>query len=84
MVYAIRPSFDFDLTLPLGKNFGIVMSGMNNNRFLEQHLSRTNYVATGAGTNASIARPFLQSYTRSMMAPRSRRGTPSVSMRIGV
>ncbi len=63
MVYAIRPSFDFDLTLPLGKNFGIVMSGMNNNRFLEQHLSRTNYVATGAGTNASIARPFLQSYT---------------------
>ena len=62
-VHVIRPSFDFDLTLPIGKNFGIVLSGMNNNRFHEQHLSRMTYATTGAGTNATVDRPYLQSFT---------------------
>ena len=61
-VYTIRPSYDFDLTLPINKNFGIVMTGMQSNRFQEQHLSTTTYSTTGAGTNAAIDRPYLSQY----------------------
>ncbi len=62
MAYAIRPSFDFDYTLPIGKNFGIVITGMQSNRFHEQHLSTTTFSTSGAGTGASINRPYLSSY----------------------
>ena len=60
--YAIRPSFDFDYTLPIGKNFGIVLTGMQSNRFHEQHLSTTTFSTAGAGTGGTISRPYLSSY----------------------
>lgn len=58
----VLAGFDFDYTLPLGKNFGIVVAGMQSHRFNEQHHSTMTYSAAGTGTGASFDRPYLQSY----------------------
>jgi iron complex outermembrane receptor protein len=58
-VYKIQPSVTFDYTLPVTKNFGIVVTGQSQNRFIEQQRSTKGYTATAAGTNASFERPFL-------------------------
>lgn len=59
----ILPGFDFDYTQPIGKNFGFVLTGMQSNKFNEQHLSIMNYNTVGTATGASIGRPYLQSHT---------------------
>lgn len=58
----IRPGFDFTYTLPVNKRFGIVLTGMQSDRFSEQHLSTTTYNAAGTSTGASISKPYLQAY----------------------
>jgi len=58
----VLAGFDFDYTLPLGKNFGIVVAGMQSHRFNEQHHSTMTYSGAGTGTGASFDRPYLQSY----------------------
>jgi iron complex outermembrane receptor protein len=60
--WKLNPGFDFDYTLPLGKNFGLVVTGLYVNRFNEQHISQMTYNPAGTGTGASIARPYLQSH----------------------
>lgn len=60
--WKINPGFDFDYTLPIGKNFGIVATGLYTNRFNEQHISQMTYNTAGTGTGASISRPYLQSH----------------------
>jgi iron complex outermembrane recepter protein len=59
----IQPGFEFDYTLPVNKNFGIVVTGMQSNKYNEQHLSTTLFNAAGTGTGASFERPYLQQYT---------------------
>ena len=59
----IQPGFEFDYTLPVNRNFGIVVTGMQSNKYNEQHLSTTLYNAAGTGTGASFSRPYLQQYT---------------------
>ncbi len=59
----IQPGFEFDYTLPVNKNFGIVVTGMQSNKYNEQHLSTTLFNAGGTGTGATFARPYLQQYT---------------------
>ena len=49
----IQPGFEFDYTLPVNKNFGVVVTGMQSNKYNEQHLSTTLFNAGGAGTGAS-------------------------------
>jgi TonB-dependent receptor len=58
----IRPGFDFSYTLPLTKNFGIVVTGMQSDRFSEQHLSTKTYSTAGTATGASISKPYLLAY----------------------
>ena len=58
----IKPGFDFDLTLPITKNFGIVFTGLSSKQWNEQNISTMTWNATAAGTGATPARPFLQSH----------------------
>lgn len=54
------PGFDFDLTIPFNKNFGIVITGLSSNQFNEQHRTQTVYNHAQAG--ATAANPYLQQY----------------------
>ncbi|MSU46771.1 MAG: hypothetical protein EXS42_06525 [Lacunisphaera sp.] len=56
--HKILPGFDFDYTLPIGKNFGIVLTGMESNKFNTQNLIQTAWNAGGTGTNASFSQPY--------------------------
>jgi iron complex outermembrane receptor protein len=55
--------WEFDYTLPVNRDFGIVVTGMRSDKFNEQHLSTTLFNAGGTGTGATFARPYLQQYT---------------------
>ncbi|MEO6246747.1 MAG: TonB-dependent receptor [Opitutaceae bacterium] len=59
----IHLGFEFDYTLPVNRNFGVVLTGMQSNKYNEQHLSTTLFNAGGTGTGATFARPYLQQYT---------------------
>ncbi|MBL9199066.1 MAG: TonB-dependent receptor plug domain-containing protein, partial [Opitutaceae bacterium] len=59
----IHPGFEFDYTLPISRDFGVVVTGMRSDKYNEQHLSTTLFNAAGTGTGASFARPYLQQYT---------------------
>src|SRR5690606_2411717 len=41
--WKITPGLDFDYTLPIGKTFGIVVTGLRTDRFNEQHISQMTY-----------------------------------------
>ncbi|MBI5769820.1 MAG: TonB-dependent receptor [Verrucomicrobia bacterium] len=58
----VNPGFDFDLTLPITKNFGIVFTGLHSKQWNEQNISTMTWNATAAGTGATPAKPFLQSH----------------------
>jgi TonB-dependent receptor len=58
----LLPGFDLDLTLPLGKNFGVVLTALRTARFNEQHISQMTWNSAGTSTGASFARPFLQTH----------------------
>jgi iron complex outermembrane receptor protein len=62
MIYKVRPSFNFDYTLPVNRDFGLVITGQVQSRFVEQQRSTKGYTANAAGTGASFDRPFLSSY----------------------
>jgi iron complex outermembrane receptor protein len=56
--HKILPGFDFDYTLPVSKNFGLVITGLSSMQFNEQHRWQTvwNYQQGGGTTSA----PFMQ------------------------
>lgn len=61
--YKILPGFDFDYTLPVSKNFGIVITGINSMQFNEQHRWQTgwNFAQGGAlQTNPRMSTGQLQ------------------------
>ncbi len=60
--FRVHPGFDFDLTLPITKTFGIVLTGLRSKQWNEQNISTMTWNATAAGTGASPSRPFLQSH----------------------
>jgi TonB-dependent receptor len=62
-IYRIKPGFDFDLTLPITKNFGIVFTGLHSQQWNEQNVSGMTWNATAANTGASPSRPFLQQHS---------------------
>lgn len=61
--YKVLPGFDFDYTLPISKNFGLVVTGLTSNQFNEQHLSHMAFNSAGTATGASIAKPYFQQHT---------------------
>ena len=56
----ILPNFDFDYTLPVNDKFGIVITGLSSNQYVEQHRwQRTfNYAQAGATPTS----PYLQQW----------------------
>ncbi|MBM3867126.1 MAG: TonB-dependent receptor [Verrucomicrobia bacterium] len=58
----VMPGVDFDYTLPLGRNFGVVVTGSRSLSAGEEDHSTLTYNAAGTSTGASPARPFLQQY----------------------
>ena len=61
-VYKVLPSFTFDYTLPVTKNFGLVVTGQSQNRFIEMEWVPRGFSATGTGFTTSISKPYLQSF----------------------
>jgi iron complex outermembrane recepter protein len=61
-VSKVKPGFDFDYTLPIGKNFGVVLTGVYAQKFNEQNISRKTWSNAGTDTGASVANPFLQQF----------------------
>ncbi|HEY1107071.1 MAG TPA: carboxypeptidase regulatory-like domain-containing protein, partial [Opitutaceae bacterium] len=60
-MYRIKPGFDFDYTLPVNKNFGIVVTGSYSEKYNEQNIIQRNWNAVAAGTGATTDNPYLQS-----------------------
>lgn len=61
-IFKMLPGADFDYTLPLTKDFGLVLTGLSTRRFIDQYSEQMIYNAAGTGTGASFAKPYLQSY----------------------
>ncbi len=59
----VHLGWEFDYTLPVNKDFGVVVTGMQSNKYNEQHLATTLFNAAGTGTGASFNRPYLQQFT---------------------
>jgi TonB-dependent receptor len=60
-VYKILPNVDFDFTLPVNKNFGLVLTGLASNFFNPQRFHQSVWTAAATGTNASLSSPYLSS-----------------------
>ncbi|HUR57509.1 MAG TPA: TonB-dependent receptor [Opitutaceae bacterium] len=58
--HRVNPGFDFDYTLPITKNFGIVFTALHSKAWNEQNIVQTTWNATAAGTGATPAKPYLQ------------------------
>jgi len=58
--YKILPNFDFDYTLPINDRFGIVVTGLSSNQYVEQHRWQPTWNFAQAG--ATPANPYLQSF----------------------
>ncbi|MSU51503.1 MAG: TonB-dependent receptor [Opitutus sp.] len=63
-IYKILPGYTFDYTLPVNKNFGLVLS-LNSSNIYNTQTSVFQKTYNGAGTNtgSSFNRPFLQTAT---------------------
>ncbi len=59
----VKPGFDFDYTLPVNRNFGLVLTALQSFVMTDQDSSNTTWNATAAGTGATPARPYLQTHT---------------------
>jgi outer membrane receptor for monomeric catechols len=70
----ILPGWDFDYTLPLNKNFGLIVTGFQSDKYNEQHLSTMLHNAAGTATGATFDKPYLQQHTL-QDGPRSQRRT---------
>ena len=61
--YKIMPGFDFDYTLPINENLGVVITGMSSSQYSPQDINRTVWRGTTtAGTDVSPSNPYLQSH----------------------
>ncbi len=58
----VKPGFDFDYTLPITKNFGIVLTGLSSQQWNEQNISTMTWNTSAAGTGATPQKPYLQSH----------------------
>jgi TonB-dependent receptor len=58
----VMPGVDFDYTLPLSRNFGIVLTGSRSLSAGEEDHSTLTYNAAGTSTGASFGRPFFQQW----------------------
>lgn len=66
-----QPGFDFDYTLPVNKNFGIVVTGMQSSKYTPQNRVTMTWTTAATGSPASFTNPFLQNFSP-RVAPRSK------------
>lgn len=59
----VNLGFDFDYTLPVSKNFGLVLTALQSFTMTNQDSSNTTWNATAAGTGATPTQPYLQTHT---------------------
>ncbi len=63
-IYKVLPGYTLDYTLPVNKNFGLVLSANSSNIYNTQtSVFQKTYNGGGTGTGASFARPYLQTAT---------------------
>jgi TonB-dependent receptor len=58
--YKILPNVDFDYTLPINDRFGIVITGLSSNQYVEQHRWQPTWNYAQAG--ATPEKPYLQQW----------------------
>lgn len=58
--FKILPNVDFDYTLPINDRFGIVVTGLSSNQFVEQHRWQPTWNFAQAG--ATPTNPYLQQF----------------------
>ncbi|MBM3851861.1 MAG: TonB-dependent receptor, partial [Verrucomicrobia bacterium] len=58
----VMPGVDLDYTLPVNRNFGLVLTGSRSLSAGEEDHSTLTYNAAGTATGASISRPYFQQY----------------------
>jgi iron complex outermembrane receptor protein len=58
----VNPGFDFDYTLPITKDFGIVFTALRSKAWNEQNISQMTWNTSAAGTGATPAKPYLQTH----------------------
>lgn len=58
--YKILPNIDFDYTLPVNDRFGIVITGLSSNQYVEQHRWQPTWNFAQAG--ATPTNPYLQQW----------------------
>ncbi len=58
--FKILPNFDFDYTLPLSDRFGIVITGLSSNQYVEQHRWQPTWNYAQGGATAT--NPYLQQW----------------------
>ena len=68
-IYKIRPGGNFDYTLPITPNFGLVVTGAASERYTKLHYTYKTYNANAAGTGATPDKSYLQSF-RLLDSPR--------------
>lgn len=74
--HKVKPGFDFDLSVPLSENFGIVVTGLHSNQFNEQHRWQTTWNFAQAG--ATPENPYLQQWQLQDGPKNSHRSSVSV------
>jgi TonB-dependent receptor len=63
-IYKVLPGYTLDYTLPVNKNFGLVLSANSSNIYNTQtSVFQKTYNGAGTGTGASFSRPYLQTAT---------------------
>ena len=67
-IFKIQPGFTFDYTLPVNARFGLVVTGQNMDRYVDQAFNTLSY-STVTTAGASIRNPFL-SQIRFLEGPR--------------
>ena len=60
--YSVFPGFEFDYTLPLSKDFGIVISGHHSGLSNPQDFATRTYNVNAANTGASVTNPLLATW----------------------
>ena len=58
--WKVLPNFDFDYTLPINDRFGIVITGLSSNQYVEQHRWQPTWNYAQAG--ATPTNPYLQQF----------------------
>ena len=60
--FKITPGMTFDYTLPINRNLGIVIAGVHFQTFVPQVYATRTFNTSAAGTGASQATPYLQTF----------------------